>query len=109
MAAPDEQTGTDWLDRDIAALRQAVEREAPRGEAPIEIHAGSPRRRLRLVRPADVAERDSTATRLLAAPIPYLRQARRFVRRHYGDLVLFAFCVGVTMAAVWVVLWIGNG
>ena len=110
MAAPDKRMGKDWVDRDLAALRHAVEREAPRHNAPIEIHAGSPRRRLRVVGSPELSEPESESptTRILAAALPLLSRAPRMVRRHQGDLVFMAFCVGVTIGAVWVALWLGS-
>lgn len=119
MAIPDKATGAsdfspeggpeDWLDRDIAALRQSVEREAVRQKRPTFSHATAPPRRLHVIRQPDEPKR-SRMDWLLLPPglvVSSLVRVRGFVRRRRFDIVVYGLCVGVTIGVVLLAISVG--
>jgi hypothetical protein len=113
MAAPEKATiasshslsesgREDWIDREIASLRQSVEGEASRQKAPDhDAHAESEPRRLHIIRSGRT--RDPIASRVLRSPtalLIVLGRARRFVRRRRFAIVFYGLCVAFTIAVV---------
>jgi hypothetical protein len=120
MAAPEKATiasshslsesgREDWIDREIASLRQSVEGEASRQRAPDpDAHAESELRRLHTIRSGRT--RDPIASRVLRPPtalLIVLGRARRFVRRRRFAIVFYGLCVAFTIAVV--LLAVSNG
>jgi hypothetical protein len=85
----------DWLDEEIASLRELVDDEA--GEQGAQEPSA----------PADASRRALQRPRLL--PMVGLRRMRWFVRAHRFDIVLYALGLGITLLGVGVVLWTSGG
>jgi hypothetical protein len=85
----------DRLDREIDSLRQFVENEAHGQDVHEEgAHAHKPF-------PDRIAHRTLPPTMRF---VVVLRRARHLVRRHGSDVAFYAFCIGVTLAGVWLVV-----
>lgn len=94
----------DWVDREIASLRQSVEGEVPPQKGPDhDAHAVSARRRLHVIRPLAKGAGDPIASGVhqpRMALLLGLGQAWRFVRRRRFDIVFYGLCIAVTIAVV---------
>jgi hypothetical protein len=88
--------GEDWLDEEIASLRELVEDEA--GEQGAQERSA----------PAD-ASRRRALHRSPLLPMVGLRRMRWFVRAHRFDIVFYALGLGITLLGVGVVLWTSGG
>jgi hypothetical protein len=83
----------EWLDREIASLRQLVEGEAP---APSRVSTAS--------RPRPYDHIPPPALRPPSDLVVVLRRARRFVGKRRLDIVLFGLSIGLALVVVWLVL-----
>ena len=95
----------DWVDREIASLRQSIEGEAVRQQARyLGAHAQRSRRGTHLVRPVSRAapEPVTSSVRLPPRGLLALRQACRFVRHRRFEIAFYGICVVITAALVFV-------
>jgi hypothetical protein len=104
---PDHETD-DWIDREIASLRQSIEREAPRQKGR-GLRAGRPPE-TRLIRPIPEAATDPVPSAVWRPPraVLALRRARRFVRRRRFEIVFYGLCLAATTALVFVAVSLGE-
>jgi hypothetical protein len=98
---PDHETD-DWVDREIASLRQSIEGEAARQEAGHRPQAERWRRGIRVARPLPrgVSHAVTSAVRQLPKAVLLLRQAAGVVRRRRFDIIFCGLCIAVTIALV---------
>jgi hypothetical protein len=98
----------DRLDREIASLRQLVENETHGEDVNEEAaHAKSASWAFRIFAAKRKPSPDQIPDRTLLPPTRFvvvLRRARRFVRVHGSAVAFYGFCVGLTLAGVWLVL-----
>jgi hypothetical protein len=102
----------DWVDKEIASLRQSVEGEAPPQKGPDhDAHAESARRRLHVIHPLGKGAGDPIASGVHRPPTARLLglgQAWRFVRRRRFDIVFYGLCIALTIAVVLVAVSVGE-
>ena len=116
MASPHvrhEADAEDSLDAAIALLRQSVERAEIRRKVPDhEDRARSSEPSFYGIDAPAWAARDQTAHRPLRLPTGVLLLVggfRRFVRRRRFDIVLWGFCIGITIAVTLIVVAVSVG
>jgi hypothetical protein len=97
-----ERNPEEWLDREIARLRESVEDQAQGRAAHERGAAARPRRAFRLH--GAIRERRRIApgaSRLPRGPISLLRQTRQFVRGHRFEIGLCALGIAIGLVVAW--------
>jgi hypothetical protein len=100
--SPQERNGEEWLDREIASLRESVEPDAEGQTSNNRTYARSPARRLLRFG----ATRAAAGHRALRLPMHHggpLRRLRRAVGRRRFEIATYGISIALAVAAGWLI------